>query len=191
MPARLAAALRDRERFVLSDEERSQLRVGAVLALLVPQGDDFALVFTRRTEHVATHKGQIALPGGRWEPRDRTLWDTALRETCEEIGVHPASVDCIGALDDVATNSRFALTPFVGVALERPRYSLQESEVAEVFEAPLADLLNPANQTIARREQDGLVMVSPAFLFGSHVIWGVTGRIVAGFLEIVRRLRWD
>lgn len=188
LPTQLTAALRARARFVLPANERRGLREGAVLALLVPEKDDFALVFTRRTEHVATHKGQIAFPGGRSEPTDRTLWETALRETHEEIGVPPAAVDYLGALDDLATTSRFALTPFVGLARGRPRYLLQEAEVAEVFEVPLRQLLLPANQTVYHYERDGLAMRSPAFRAGEHLIWGVTARILEGLLATIRSL---
>lgn len=188
LPTRLTAALRARDRFVLPRNERRGLREGAVLALLVPEGEDFALVFTRRTEHVATHKGQIAFPGGRSEPTDRTLWETALRETYEEIGVPPATIRYLGALDDLATTSRFALTPFVGLACDRPRYRLQEAEVAEVFEAPLHQLLLPANQTVYRYERDGLTVLSPAFRVGEHLIWGVTARILEGLLATIRSL---
>ncbi|MCS6803065.1 MAG: CoA pyrophosphatase [Chloroflexota bacterium] len=189
LPARLAAALHSRERFILPAAERRQLREGAVLALLVPQTDDFALVFTRRTDQVATHKGQIAFPGGGSEPSDRTLWDTALRETYEELGIPPALIEYVGALDDLATTSRFALTPFVGLMRARPRYVPQETEVAEVFEAPLQHLLHPANQTVYRYERDGLFVVSPAFRFGNHLIWGVTARILEGLVGILRALR--
>ena len=186
--ARLAAALRDRERFVLPEQERQRLRPGAVLVLLVPHEDDLALVFTRRTEHVATHKGQIAFPGGSSEPSDQTLWDTALRETAEELGLLSHTIEYLGALDDLATTSGFALTPFVGRSRERPRYRPQQSEVADVFEAPLRHLLHPANQTFYRREDNGLVVQTPAFRVGEHLIWGVTARILERFLAIIRSL---
>ncbi|MFN8534196.1 MAG: CoA pyrophosphatase [Dehalococcoidia bacterium] len=186
LPAQLATALAARNRFELDDDARSGLRVGAVLALLLPGDDGFDIVFTRRTEQVATHKGQVALPGGRTEPGDPTLWDTALRETFEEIGVRRDQIEYVGALDDLATNTRFALTPFVGLLRERPRYRLQASEVAEVFEVPIKHLLDPASHSIRLVEREGTIVPSPAFIFGHQVIWGVTGRIMSGFLEVVR-----
>ncbi|GIW10785.1 MAG: hypothetical protein KatS3mg061_1842 [Dehalococcoidia bacterium] len=146
-PARLARALAERQRGVLPTASRQGLREGAVLLLLRATPAGYVIVCTRRTDAVATHKGQIALPGGAREPGDATLWETALREAREEIGIAPATVQYLGVLDDLATTSGYALTPFVGRLTSEPRYVPQPREVAEVFEVALAQLLDPASQT--------------------------------------------
>ena len=173
---------------MLPAASRQGLRDGAVLLLLRATPVGYVIVCTRRTDSVATHKGQIALPGGAREPGDATLWETALREAREEIGIAPATVQYLGALDDLATTSGYALTPFVGRLTREPRYVPQPREVAEVFEVALAQLLDPASQTIVHYQRGGVILSSPAFVVGQRVIWGVTGRVLAGFLSVVSPL---
>ncbi len=187
-PRRLAEALAQRQRFVLSSAERSRLRAAAVMLLLVPRNGDYNLVFTRRTDTVETHKGQISFPGGRMDPEDESLAATALRETWEEVGVNASTITLLGLLDDLATNSNFAVTPWVGLATRPPVYIPCAGEVAEVFEAPLGHLLDPANRTDGERPLRGRMVFSPSFRYHEHDIWGVTARILIGFLAIAGAL---
>jgi 8-oxo-dGTP pyrophosphatase MutT (NUDIX family) len=160
-----------------------QPRVGAVLLLLFAEGQELRLVLTRRRDDLQSHAGQISFPGGRREPGE-PLEMTALRETQEEIGVPAAEITLLGALSTVyIMPSDFEVHPFVGWHPGRPILLPQEREVAAIIEAPLADLLDPAN----RREEDwdirGFQLRVPFLQLGPHQVWGATAMILSEFLE--------
>ncbi|KQV78755.1 CoA pyrophosphatase [Rhizobacter sp. Root1221] len=128
-------------------EKRFNDRVPAHASVLVPlvQRDELTVLLTQRTAHLTDHPGQISFPGGRAEPEDVNEVATALREAQEEIGLAPQYVDVLGQLPTYTTGTGFIVTPVV--ALVRPGFSIQADpfEVAEVFEVPLAFLMDPAN----------------------------------------------
>jgi 8-oxo-dGTP pyrophosphatase MutT (NUDIX family) len=163
-----------------------KLKRAAVLIPLVPNGDGWSLLFSRRSANLAAHSGQIAFPGGGVEPRE-LLEDAAIREAREEVGISSDHVELIGRLDDLVTNSGFLVAPFVGVIDERVEYVLQASEVEEVFEVPIEALLTPEQpevRYVAFRSKN-----YPAYFYRyeRHEIWGLTGRIVKHFLDFVWR----
>jgi len=160
-------------------------RRAAVLLPIVREDDGtYSLVFSRRAETLAAHSGQIAFPGGSVEPGE-SLEDAVKRETEEEVGIPRASVELIGRLDDLITNSGFLVAPYCGVIHERVEYVMQQSEVAEVFEVPIDALLDekqPEVRYVAFRQRR-----YPAYFYchGDYEIWGLTGRIVKSFLDVV------
>lgn len=139
------------------------------------------ILFTRRTESVEHHRGQISFPGGAEEPGDRTLFDTALRETEEELGISPAAVVPLGRLSPVVTVTNFYVEPFVA-AIPQP-YVLEpaEAEIAEVIEAPVAALLDPA--ILEKKPFPGREEMVLFYHYGESIIWGATARILAELLE--------
>lgn len=144
------------------------------------------LIFTRRTDTVLTHKGQISFPGGAQEASDTTAVEAALRESYEEIGLEPARVDVIGQLDDVPTVvSGFVITPVVGVVDLDPR-ELRPAplEVKDLLVVPLRRLLDPAVHRTEDRVADGVRFQVHYFTIGEDIIWGATGRILDQFLQI-------
>ncbi len=128
-------------------ERRFTEREPAHASVLVPLvlREELTVLLTQRTDHLTDHPGQISFPGGRAEPEDADAVSTALREAQEEIGLAPEQVDVLGSLPTYTTGTGFIVTPVVG--LVRPGIVLRPDpfEVAEVFEVPLAFLMNPAN----------------------------------------------
>jgi len=150
----------------------------AVLVPLIAADDEPTLFFTKRTDSVETHKGQIAFPGGLVEATDADPVATALRETHEEVGIAPHSVVPLGLLDDIATPIGFVITPVVGFLAARPEIKLNATEVAEVFEVPLSFFRDPQNGRREVREVKGRQYEIWHYDTGRHVIWGATAKIV-------------
>lgn len=166
--------------------EAPQYRRACVLITLTRSTAGWSVIFTRRSEHLTAHSGQIAFPGGVVE-HGESLLDAAVREAQEEVGIPPAQVEIIGRLDDVVTNSGFLVAPFAAVIREPVPYVLQASEVVEVFEVPvesLLDLRNPEVRYVTFRNRR-----HPAYYYRHqhYEIWGLTGRMLKGFLDVVWR----
>src|ERR1017187_855414 len=149
---------------------QSGLRPAAVLLPIVERAEPYAL-FTRRTEDLPSHAGQICFPGGRYHPDDETLIRTALREMEEEIGLSPDQVEIAGFLDSYETlNTGFAILPVVGYIPADFTLTVNPREVAEVFEAPLAYILDPQNQALKSVERDGIMREFHEIDFSGHTI---------------------
>ncbi|WP_025600321.1 CoA pyrophosphatase [Burkholderia sp. WSM2230] len=120
-------------------------RVASVLVPLVIRANGLTVLLTQRADHLNDHAGQVSFPGGRQEPFDADATATALREAQEEVGLAPSRVEVLGALPDYLTGTGFRVTPVIG--LVHPPFALKADalEVAEVFEVPLAFLMNPAH----------------------------------------------
>jgi 8-oxo-dGTP pyrophosphatase MutT (NUDIX family) len=159
------------------------LRPAAVLLPIVERIEPYAL-FTRRTEDLPSHAGQICFPGGRYHPDDETLIRTALREMEEEIGLSPDRVEIAGFLDFHETlNTGFAILPVVGYVPADFKLVVNPREVAEAFEAPLAYILNPQNQTLKSVERDGVLREFYAIEYSGHTIWGATAAMIVNLSE--------
>ena len=162
------------------------LRPASVLIPVIERDEELTVLFTRRTEHLQAHAGQISFPGGGAEPDDSSPIATALRETEEEIGLHPRHVEVLGSLAVHATVTGYRITPVVG--LVRPPFDLQldEFEVAEIFEVPLAFLLDPANHRRESMIREGRHRDFYAVPYGPYYIWGATAAMLLQFYAFVR-----
>ena len=177
----LAKRLRRRERrsFVRS-------RRAAVLALFVVDGGPLRLIFTRRTEHLPTHKGQVAFPGGGMEPVDGSVAAAALREAYEEIGLPPNAVEVLGNLDDFLTiGEEKAVTPVVGRVTRLPNLVAAPGEVARVFEIPVALLLQRERWTIRDWRHSGRVWPIYLFPYDGETLWGLTAYMTLHLLDLM------
>ncbi|MCC6904957.1 MAG: CoA pyrophosphatase [Anaerolineae bacterium] len=176
-----------------AEGEAGRARLAAVLILLYPSGDDLVFVLTRRTDSVATHKGQISLPGGAVEPDDRTLFEAALRETCEEIGFCEAHrVERLGSLTPLWVNvSDFVIHPFVGFVPERPTLTPDPAEVARVIEMSLSDLLDEGLKQIEPWMIRGLKLDIPFYNLNGDKVWGATAAILSEFEHRLRAVDTD
>jgi 8-oxo-dGTP pyrophosphatase MutT (NUDIX family) len=148
-------------------------RSAAVLVPVVDRDDELTVLFTRRTAHLHDHAGQISFPGGRTEEGENAV-QTALRETEEEIGLARAHVQILGELNQYTTVTGYHVTPVVGVV--QPPFDLapDDFEVAEVFEVPLAFLLDPVNHQRNLLVHDGVRRHYYAMPYGQYYIWGAT-----------------
>jgi 8-oxo-dGTP pyrophosphatase MutT (NUDIX family) len=161
----------------------------AVLLPVIPRaGDQTGLLFTRRTESLARHSGQVSFPGGRSEAGDLSAVETALRETFEETGIAASHVTVAGYLDRYLTGTGFDIQPVVGLLAEGFALTPDPREVAEIFEVPLAFLCDPANRRRESREIGGRRRSFYAFTYKEHEIWGATAAIVVSLAECLNAI---
>lgn len=161
-----------------------QPRDAGVLIPVVERADGDYLLFTKRSDDLGKHPGQMSFPGGGREPEDADIEATALREAFEEIGLSPEEVEVVARIDDIRTITEYAVTPVVGRIPDRT-YRPDEREVAEVVVVAVDDLLNPENYEVERRDHPeyGEVVVH-YFHVDDYTIWGATARILVQFLEL-------
>jgi len=182
MKQRLRQALSQRQKSRVVDASRVP---SAVLVPIYHKLEEYYILFTKRTEIVKDHKGQISFPGGAYEEQDGTLANTALRECAEEIGLAAEAVELLGELDDLpTTTSSYIISPFVGAILWPYPLKVHPGEVEEIVEVPISALLD---KDCLRQETDtidGQVITAYFYDYQGKVIWGATARILNQFLEI-------
>lgn len=164
------------------------LREAAVLVPLVRRGDVPHILFTKRPTTLRHHAGQYSFPGGSRDAEDASPLHTALRETREELGIDVSGVRVLGALDEVPTTTDFRIQPFVGVLPEGLEYRPNPGEVEFILEVPLPELMNPAIRRTERRSARGVEYEVDFYTYGTHVIWGATGRILRNLLRLTAGL---
>ncbi|MGF1649531.1 MAG: CoA pyrophosphatase [Hyphomicrobiaceae bacterium] len=161
------------------------LRAAAVLVPLVAASDRSGIdvLLTKRTQHVATHKGQIAFPGGKVEPADPDPLTAALRETEEEVGIDRRFVEPLGYLDTYMTRTGFLVTPVVGLLHAGFEIRPDPREVDIVFHVPFSYLMDAANHRIDSAEFNGRSRRFYAIPYGEHYIWGATAGMLKNLHE--------
>jgi 8-oxo-dGTP pyrophosphatase MutT (NUDIX family) len=165
-----------------------QLICAAVLIPLIMQHDEWHLVFTRRTEAVEHHKGQVSFPGGGCDVGESTPEQTALREAGEEIGLKPEDVRLLGKLNEVFTITRYRVTPVVGVLPWPYEIRLEPAEVERVFTIPLIWLADPANWEMRSVTPAGVPRAFQVIYYHSYdgeILWGATARMTQNFLSVL------
>jgi 8-oxo-dGTP pyrophosphatase MutT (NUDIX family) len=163
-------------------DSATRLKCAAVLVPLVFQQDEWHVLFTRRTEQVESHKGQVSFPGGACDEGETTPEQTALREAEEEIGICPAEVDVLGRLSRMVTVSSFRVSPIVGVIPFPYAFKVASVEVARVFTIPLMWLANRNNYwEFSLGDSDkSLIAYHP---YDGELLWGATARMTVNFLR--------
>ena len=173
-------------------------KLSAILIPLIFKGDSYSLLLTSRSSKLRTHKGEMSFPGGRFDPeKDKTLQDTALRETQEEIGIKPENVKIIGRLDDFPTITGYVIRPFIGILLKpiRSQLKINIDEVENVIEVPISHFLQPSifkeTQVDHGYSQFGVLSVffeDPMIKRGFN-IWGATAHIISAYIKSVHNIR--
>ncbi len=189
--SRLAASPPIEELLTSDDLERQHeisqhgSKPAAVLLLVVNHPGDPTVVFTQRTAHLADHAGQISFPGGRSDERDETPEHTALREAEEEVGISADRVEILGRLPEYHTSTGYRVTPVVGWAEPPLTYRPDPHEVADVFEVPLAFLLDSGNHRYESAFYKGRMRKYWAMPYGERFIWGATAGMLVTFHRIL------
>jgi 8-oxo-dGTP pyrophosphatase MutT (NUDIX family) len=183
MEQRLRRALANRGIKRIRDDSRE---LSAVLLPLYLKGEEYYLVFTKRTQQVREHKGQISFPGGVYQEEDGTLVKTALRECAEEIGLTSEKVRVLGELDDIITlTSNYIVSPFVAVIPYPYEFRMSQREIEEIIEAPVSALLDKGRLREETEVINGKPEVMRYYNYQGKIIWGATARILHQFLDIV------
>jgi 8-oxo-dGTP pyrophosphatase MutT (NUDIX family) len=157
----------------------------AVLIPLIEHDTGFTILFTQRTAELKSHAGQISFPGGRCEPGDADVVAAALRETHEEIGLTPDKVEVLGRLVPYNTITGFQVTPIVGAIRPPLEVRPDPTEVAEIFEVPLAFFLDPVNHQRHSREFAGAQRHYHAMPYGERYIWGATAGMLLNLYDVL------
>jgi 8-oxo-dGTP pyrophosphatase MutT (NUDIX family) len=160
-----------------------RLRPAAVLLPLVDTAEGLRLILTKRSSALKHHPGQIALPGGKVDPSDKSIHAAALREAQEEIALDPSQVDIIGDLPTHETVTSFLITPVLGIVRGDFVPKPEVGEVAEVFSVPFAHVADPTRFQVQSRRWRGQRRYYYAVPYGPYYIWGATARILRGLAE--------
>lgn len=165
---------------------------GRKAAVLVPfccRDGKLQVIFTRRTELVLDHKGQVAFPGGAMEPEDADTTVTALRECFEEIGIPPEEVDILGKMKDYWTISNFVISPVIGLTKWRDHFETSPNEVSRVFSVPVDFLTDVKNIEVERRTLPNGMDLKLFYYakYDGEIVWGITARIA---VRLMKALDW-
>jgi 8-oxo-dGTP pyrophosphatase MutT (NUDIX family) len=168
-------------------ELRAQAGTPAAVLIAITDRAEPGVILTVRREHLRTHAGQIAFPGGRIDDGEDAL-TAALREADEELGLPPDDVDLVGAIEDYRTVTGYIVTPVIGVIPPGLPLYPHEHEVADWFEGPLAHLLDPANQHRKSALFQGRERHYYEIMWDGRRIWGATAAMI---VNLSRRLQWS
>jgi 8-oxo-dGTP pyrophosphatase MutT (NUDIX family) len=168
-------------------EERAKADVPAAVLIAITERPDPGIILTIRREHLRTHAGQIAFPGGRIDPGEDPI-AAALREANEEILLDPAAIELVGSIEKYRTVTGYVVTPVIGVIPPDLPLELHEHEVADWFEAPLAYLVDPANQHLRSALFQGRNRHYYEIVWNDRRIWGATAAMI---VNLSRRLQWS
>ena len=170
------------------EEQGASLRRAAVLIPLFKAASEYRILFTKRTEGVEAHKGQISFPGGRIEEEDGSPLETALREADEEIGLSRKDVTVLGRMDDARTlSSNYIVHPFVGLIPYPYEFKTSVREVKELLDVPFqVFLLGDSAGENTPVVYEGATYHGLAYQYKGEVIWGATAKIMQSLVELVK-----
>lgn len=166
----------------------NSVRKAAVMMLFYPKNEVTHLVLIVRNSYPGVHSSQIAFPGGKVEDIDFDLMQTALRETHEEIGIHPNDIHVIRDFSSIyIPPSNFLVFPFLGVSQTELTFKLQEEEVAGIIELPLSALLDDTIMSIKNLETSYSKLIEvPVFQIEEHTVWGATAMMLSELKDVLK-----
>ncbi len=168
------------------DKVAATLQPAGVLIPVRSHTSGLSVLLTQRTAELKHHAGQVSFPGGRMEQSDADIEATALRETCEEIGIAEEQVSIIGYLETMPTVTGYAVTPIIGLVDGSIELTVDKSEVEYAFEVPLDFLTDPGSQSMVEREWQGLSFTMVEFHYENQRIWGATAQMLLRFINMIK-----
>jgi len=160
-------------------EEENQKRISAVIIPFLLKDGEWFLIFEKKAKSLRKHAGQISFPGGIKEPNDKTLLHTAVRETCEEIGICENDIEIIGNLEPTKTlTTNYAIYPFVGIVNRQPPYKINTDEVEKLLFVPLDFLIKHYPIKKGKLRYQGKIRETLLIEYEGEIIWGATARIL-------------
>ena len=165
--------------------EPTKYKKAGVLILLKKDigSNEFRILFTKRSSKLSTHSGEVSFPGGMWEEKDSSLFDTAMRESNEEIGLKKNNVMDLGRMNYLLSRHKVEVNPFVGY-LESNQEFIGNFEIDEIFDVPVSFLLNNNNILYKEFKRNDLRISMPSWVYNGNRIWGLTALITADFLNM-------
>ena len=163
----------------------TKYKKAGVLILLIKDKDDeeYKILFTKRSEQLKTHSGEVSFPGGKWEEGDSNLYQTALRESNEEINLDMKNVTKLGPLNFLLSRHKIEVNPFVGYLNQLQDFK-GNFEIDEIFTVPISFLMNEENIEYKEFNRNDLKVYIPSWVYNENLIWGLTAMITADFLNI-------
>ena len=163
---------------------------GSVLIALTRKGDDLVFPIIQRAEYDGAHSGQVSLPGGKMEDGDKDLYETAIREASEEIGINVEGIEILGELTEIYVHaSRFKILPVVAYLASCQVYKLDEKEVVDIMEVNIKELTDSRRIKHTKINLDsGPSINAPYYDFHGKVVWGATAMILSEFSSILRQM---
>lgn len=168
--------------------DRPGLVPSAVLVPILLGSSGLAVLYTKRSETLNHHRGQISFPGGKWSPEDPSLLDTALREAHEEVGLDPRDIEVLGELDEVWTPSGFSIRPYVGLIRAPYRYVINPDEIDRLIEVPWTRIPTAEGFGCEVRMVNGEPLEICQFTVDEDLIWGATARITRNLMRLLSRV---
>ncbi len=174
------------EELLLAEKDYSSAPLdAAVLAAFTQGGRETELILTRRSQEMRSHAGEVAFPGGKVEPVDRSFVDTALRESHEEIGLIPSEVEVIGQIEALHSRQGVRVQPIVGVIDSALEFEPRTGELDAVFRVPVSFFYDEKSRTTHQFEMNDSLVEMPAFQFEEFTIWGLTAAMIVKILNEV------
>ena len=163
----------------------TKYKKAGVLILLIKDKDDeeYQILFTKRSEQLKTHSGEVSFPGGKWEEGDLNLYQTALRESNEEINLDTENVTKLGPLNFLLSRHKIEVNPFVGYLNQLQDFK-GNFEIDEIFTVPISFLMTEENIEYKEFNRKDLKVYIPSWVYNGNRIWGLTAMIAADFLNI-------
>ena len=165
--------------------EATQYKKAGVLILLLKEDkdDEYKIVFTKRSTELKTHSGEVSFPGGKWEEADNSLYETALRESNEEINLNIENVTKLGNLNFLLSRHKIEVNPYVGYLNKFQEFE-GNFEIDKIFTVPISFLSDSKNVTYKEFNRKDLKVYIPSWVYNGNRIWGLTAMITADFLNI-------
>ena len=165
-------------------EPTSLKKAGVFIGILYH--DDYILnpevIFTQRSTKLSTHSGEVSFPGGKWEEQDKNLYETALRESNEEINLNKEDVVLAGSLNYLVSKHKIEVNPYVGLITKKQNL-VDNDEIEKIFTVPLEFLTDKKNAKLHKIERKNRNVIVPSWVYNDQIIWGLTAMITADFVN--------